>query len=229
MEEQKVQIESPKEKKNDFGYLLREIVAIIVLAILLGFTHNAFSSRRIPLIRVAPTKVATADSELFTPVNPSAKSSTPAKAVDDSAKFQKSPVVPQPSRKAPAKADITTKSTPKKKLVYSIITLDQVKRLLDERRGVFLDARNPDEFAEGHIIGSKNIPYQEVDKHFEEMMTIPQDTLVVIYCTGPDCELGRGLADFMGNMEFKHLYLYDEGWEGWQKANMPFEGTKAKQ
>jgi rhodanese-related sulfurtransferase len=221
--------EPSREKKNGFGNLLREIAVIMVLSVLLGFAYNAFSSRGIPLIRVAPVKVAAADSELFTPVKPSANSSLPAKTLNDTAKLQKMPPPPQPAKKTLTKADIASKSTAKKKLVYTIITLDQVKRLMNEHRGVFVDARNPDDFARGHIIGSKNIPYENFEKHFDEMMTIPQDTLVVIYCTGPDCELGRELADFMSQMDFKHLYLYDDGWEGWQKANMPFEGTKAKQ
>jgi rhodanese-related sulfurtransferase len=81
---------------------------------------------------------------------------------------------------------------------------------------------------EGHIIGSRNIPFLGVENYFEKMMDIPRDTLIVIYCNGPDCELGKELADFMTQMGFKHLYLYDDGWDGWEKAKMPFEGTKAK-
>jgi rhodanese-related sulfurtransferase len=229
MQESITQTVRSEEKKNGIGNLMREIAVIIVLSALLGFAYNAFSSRGIPLIRVAPVKVAAADSELFTPAKTPANSSQPIKTLVDSVKLQKRSEVPQQERKTLTKADIPSKSTAKKNSVYNIITLDQVKRLIDEHRGVFVDARNPDDFAQGHIIGSKNIPYENFEKHFDEMMTISQDTLVVIYCTGPDCELGRELADFMSQMDFKHLYLYDDGWEGWQKANMPFEGTKAKQ
>jgi rhodanese-related sulfurtransferase len=225
MQDSKTQSAKTEENKDGSDNLLQEIVAIIILSILLGFTYNAFSTRGIPLIRIAPTKIAAADSELFTPVKPSAN---PPEQIVGTAKHEKAAEAIQPVKKVPVKPAPLANPAPKNKSVYTVITIDQVKRLLNERRGVFLDARNADEFAEGHIIGSRNIPYLDVFNHFEEITAIPQDTLVVIYCTGPDCELGRELADFMGKMDFKHLYLYDDGWEGWEKAKMPSEGTKAK-
>ncbi|MFI5253804.1 MAG: rhodanese-like domain-containing protein [Bacteroidota bacterium] len=216
-------------KTGENANLLREILGILFLSFLLGFSFNAFSSKGIPLIRVAPMKHTIADSELFGQLKPSPKQ--PPVATDtvvDSVTNKKIPVFAPLQKKALANPDSVSKLFPKKNIAYSVVNLDQIRKLLAEHRGVFLDARGADEFAEGHIIGSRNIPYLDVDKHFEEIMNIPQDTLVVIYCNGPECHLGRGLADFMNKMEFKHIYLYDDGWDGWEKAKMPFEGTKTK-
>ena len=216
-------------KKESNASLIKEILAIVVLSIVLAFTYNAFSTRSIPLIRVAPKKIATADSDLFSATTPISRTPVPTDTVTDSATHRKIPVFAPIQKKAIERPDSVKKSLAKKNQGYSVVTLDQVKKLLEQHKGVFVDARSEDDYAEGHIIGSRNIPFDDVDKHFEEVMTtIPQDTLVVIYCTGPDCHLGRGLADWMLSMEFKRIYLFDDGWDGWVKAKMPFEGTKAK-
>ncbi len=59
------------------------------------------------------------------------------------------------------------------------------------------------------------------------LAVIPRDTLIIVYCSNSECPLGRSLAEFLGVMEFKNLLLYDDGWDGWQKAGMPVDTTVA--
>jgi rhodanese-related sulfurtransferase len=45
--------------------LLKGMAAVIAMAVVVGFTHNAFSPSGVPLVRTAPVKVAVADSAIF--------------------------------------------------------------------------------------------------------------------------------------------------------------------
>jgi 3-mercaptopyruvate sulfurtransferase SseA len=35
------------------------------------------------------------------------------------------------------------------------------------------------------------------------------------------------VAEFMQAIGFKRLYLYDDGWDGWEKAKMPVDSSQA--
>ena len=75
------------------------------------------------------------------------------------------------------------------------IGLDAVKRLVDAGAAVLVDAREPDEFAAGHLPGSLNMPYDEVSAEPERLESL--DTAgrpIVVYCGGGACELSLSLA-----------------------------------
>jgi rhodanese-related sulfurtransferase len=50
---------------------------------------------------------------------------------------------------------------------------------------VLLDVRGPSAFARGHVDGSTNLPYREIDA--ARMAAWPEGTLFVVYCAGPHC------------------------------------------
>src|ERR1041385_6501201 len=121
--------------------LFREMLAIIALSMLLAFVYNAFSLKGISLIRAEPIKIGVEDSVLF-PANP---------VVSDTAKPS---IMPQPQKSEPEpdmeRMRALSKSKPseanKKKSVYKVVTLAQVKRLLDKGRGLFIDARDAEAY-----------------------------------------------------------------------------------
>jgi rhodanese-related sulfurtransferase len=201
----------------------REIGIIFLVAIAAAFGYNAFSARSLPFIRVAPNKIAVADTLLFGKTPSTADSSHPATSKDQMTPKSSVPVYAPLQQRALANPDSMAKLHRKKDKGYSVVSLEQVKKLRDAGKAMFVDARPKEEFEEGHIPGAKNIPFLDFDNQFPALMSIPLDTLVVVYCTGSDCPLGRDLCDFMMNMEFKHVFLYDEGWDGWTKAGMAGE------
>jgi rhodanese-related sulfurtransferase len=198
--------------------LIREIFAIIVLCLLLAFFYNVFSSRGIPIIRHPRQNVAVSDSALFSErvIKGDTSTSPIFKNVDTLDKNNLSVSSTQRTMKIPIA---------KKGKAYKTVTLVQVKRLLSERKGILFDARNPEEFQKGHIKGAKNIPALGTEQYIEQIITIPSDTLIVIYCNNRDCHLGNMLADFLSVMKFNNLYLYEEGWDGWVNAKMPIDSS----
>jgi len=193
---------------------LRQSLGIVLLATFLSLIYNALSAGHLPLLRSPAKTAAVSDSLLF------------AEPFPDTLKEVR--VIAPLHDRALARQDSIRKGGGKQEPVYTVISLDQLKKLLGQKRGLLIDARNEDEFLKGHIKGARNIPALEVDKHFEELVMIPRDTLLLIYCSNPECPLGRTLARFVLDMEFTKVYLYDEGWNGWEKAGMPPDTSRSQ-
>jgi rhodanese-related sulfurtransferase len=199
---------------------LAELAQVVLLAALLAFSFNWFSPKGIPLVRRAIPNVAVADSDLF----PSAQA-----APGDSGNLRRAApdvkVIAPLHERALAKEDSIGAASPRKEggEVYRTITLGQLTRLLAEGHYLLLDARDSAAFRKGHIKGARNMFGLATDAYFPDLAPMSRDTLVLIYCNNPECHLGRMLAEFMGAIGFRNLYLYDDGWDGWEKAGMPVD------
>ena len=67
-------------------------------------------------------------------------------------------------------------------LGYRQISMNEaVKMMKDEKNYIILDARRPDEFAEGHIPGAINVPNEEIGTN--EIAELPgKSQLILVYC-----------------------------------------------
>lgn len=65
-----------------------------------------------------------------------------------------------------------------------IIKVDEVKKVIDEEKGLVIDCRPPARYHEGHIPGAINIWYVEFDKYIDKLPE-NKDALIVYYCAGP--------------------------------------------
>ena len=67
-------------------------------------------------------------------------------------------------------------------LGYRQISMNEaVKMMKDEKNYIILDARRPDEYAEGHIPGAKNIPNEKIGT--AEISELPDKSqLILVYC-----------------------------------------------
>ena len=203
--------------------LLREVLSIVILSMVVAFVYNFFSPKGISLVRTEPKKIDVEDSALF-PQKTVTVDTSLTNVTRQSEQTKSGP----DTKHTQAQSNSKISEANKKESVYKVVTLAQVKRLLAEGRGLFIDARDTEAYRKGHMKGSINIFGDEPDLHFPELAPLPRDTLIVLYCNGPDCHLGRALAEFMSVMEFTNLFLYDDGWEGWQKAKMPEEQSSSK-
>ena len=197
--------------------LAREILFIVLVAAFLGLLYNAYSPRGIRLFRARIMSVAAGDSAIFGV--PNAFGDTAADSGGSRPPRSAAPLHERALRNQDSMAALFGA----KEEIYRTVSLDQVRRLLEEKKGLFIDARNAGDYKKGHIRRAWSIPALEMERYFDKLMTVPSDTLTVIYCNGPDCHLGRMLADFLKELHFTNLYLYDDGWDGWEKANRPVE------
>ena len=68
------------------------------------------------------------------------------------------------------------------KVMYEQITAKEAKKIMDSgEENIILDAREQDEFDEGHIPKAILIPYTEIENKAEEMLP-DKDKLILVYC-----------------------------------------------
>ena len=68
------------------------------------------------------------------------------------------------------------------KAMYEQITAEEAKKIMDSgEEHIILDAREQNEFDEGHIPSAILIPYTEIENKAKEMLT-DKDKLILVYC-----------------------------------------------
>ncbi len=106
------------------------------------------------------------------------------------------------------------------------VTPDEAAKLMKAEPGVLvLDVRTPDEFAEGHIAGAKNLDFLGDD--FEKgLAKLPTDRPVIVHCAA-----GGRSAKAVAKIEALKLPLkvlhMKAGFNGWKAAGQPVEPKPA--
>jgi rhodanese-related sulfurtransferase len=169
---------------------VKEIIIILIISVVAGFTANAISPKGIPLFGNYSERFALDSSRSDTP------DSKPAKQKTKEGFFK-------PTN----------------------ITVEVAKKHFDE--GVlFIDGREPSEYAQGHIKGAINISYKEFkdltpEKKAEIMKDIPKTKTIVSYCGGGDCEISIDNAYEFAKIGYEDVYIYLGGLLEWQSKNYP--------
>lgn len=104
------------------------------------------------------------------------------------------------------------------------VSLDEAEMLFFSRSALFLDARSPDQFAEGHIEGALNLPWQDFDDGFARVLNgIPPETPLVTYCDGESCASSKELAMALLVKGYGNVRVLVNGWSVWQERGLPVE------
>ena len=53
-----------------------------------------------------------------------------------------------------------------------------LQNILKEKKGTIVDVRSPEEFMGGNVVGSINIPLQEIPQRLEELKTLNQPLIL---------------------------------------------------
>jgi protein-disulfide isomerase/rhodanese-related sulfurtransferase/uncharacterized membrane protein len=110
----------------------------------------------------------------------------------------------------------------------ALIRTPQAKNLYDGNpKPVFVDVRDAQDFAAGHIAGAINIPVQDIEQKWN---TLPKDRLIVFYEGGerggsPDdvCAFSRAAARvlLLNGFDSAKVKVYQDGLKGWKQAGLP--------
>lgn len=74
------------------------------------------------------------------------------------------------------------------------LSLERAKLLWQGGAALFLDAREPADYAAGHIGNALNLPAQSFAQHFGAIAPLlSPETELVLYCDGVECELSHRL------------------------------------
>lgn len=85
----------------------------------------------------------------------------------------------------------------------------------------FIDARESEEFADGHILNAVSIPFYEYEENEYKLKSIKKEQPIVVYCAGTDCDLSILLGDQLFEMGYKKTYIFFGGWNEWIAAGYP--------
>ena len=105
-----------------------------------------------------------------------------------------------------------------------VVSLEEAMTLYSDKGAIFLDARSPELYEQGHIRYAKNIPWQSFDEYIDLLWgKIPDNARIVTYCDGEHCSLSEDLAKELVSMGYKNVNVLLNGWTRWMEAGFPVE------
>jgi len=146
--------------------------------------------------------------------------------------------VSPPTDTAPANAvqDETARTTGKKHLEHDFqtISVEAVEKVLNDPQtagglNIFVDARDEEHFAEGHIPGALQCFPYEVQRCLDKVTAAAQGAEnVIVYCGGGDCEdsifMCRELVE--AGVPHEAVFLFEGGWKEWSARGLHTETGK---
>jgi len=92
------------------------------------------------------------------------------------------------------------------------------KRYVDEKKGMLIDLRTPDETKKGLIPGATQLDYLAKDAEVQ-IAKLDKTKTYLIYCAGG----GRSeeCANLMKSLGFLHVVNLQKGFDAWKKAGYP--------
>jgi len=112
--------------------------------------------------------------------------------------------------------------SPEQYPAITFITLGEAEELFTKGEALFIDSRNREAFHAGHIMGAKNIPFEENKEGSAlNLSAIPFSKILVVYCDGDECQSSVELAKFLHEQDFEDIKVFFGGWAEWAKEGLP--------
>jgi rhodanese-related sulfurtransferase len=110
------------------------------------------------------------------------------------------------------------------------IGIDEAAEKFAEGVVLFVDARSPREFSHGHIRGAVNLPDRAFDSTFDEVVErLERWDILVAYCEGENCPLGRSVAEKLAQLGFQRVFYLPNGWTLWRERGLPVSEGKGEE
>lgn len=92
--------------------------------------------------------------------------------------------------------------------------------ILFKDKAVWVDVRDTEKYAEGHIEGAINVPLTGLQ---DNMVVLPKDKELVLYCQDDSCDESSAAARFLFKNGYKHakIKVFKEGIEVWEESGYP--------
>ena len=78
---------------------------------------------------------------------------------------------------------------------------------------IVIDVRSTQEYSEGHLTNAINIPYYEISKKIEDIVS-SKETVIIVYC-GVGAR-GKRAYKILKKLQYKNVYNLHGGLENWQ-------------
>lgn len=91
--------------------------------------------------------------------------------------------------------------------------------LVKAKNAMLIDLRDAKDFREGHISGSRNIPYSQITKHVEELKASDRPLVFI-------CNLGQVAGTALQQVGHADAYRLDGGISNWKAQGLPLVKSK---
>jgi rhodanese-related sulfurtransferase len=93
-------------------------------------------------------------------------------------------------------------------------------QLMNREKAVVVDVSEPAEFSAGHIVGSKNLPFGELESKLEGAVKNKQLPVILVCPTGARASRLVGTAKKLG---YGNVQAMAGGLKAWREAGLPLE------
>ncbi len=104
------------------------------------------------------------------------------------------------------------------------VSAAEAVRLMNREKAVVVDVSEPAEFAAGHIVGAKSVPFGQIAAGVKGLPTNKTLPLVVVCPTG--ARAGRAVAE-LKKLGYEQVLTLSGGLAAWREANLPTEKAGA--
>jgi rhodanese-related sulfurtransferase len=104
------------------------------------------------------------------------------------------------------------------------LTSAMAVQLINREKAVIVDVSEPEEFAQGHIGGSRNIPLGQFEQRLPEVVKNKALPLILVCAAGVRASRAVATAKKLG---YEKAQALAGGLKSWKEANLPIEKDKA--
>ena len=100
------------------------------------------------------------------------------------------------------------------------LTPNAAVQLINREKAVVVDVSEVEEFAAGHVVGAKNIPFGQLEEKLAD--SVKNKTLPLILVCPTGARAGRALA-VAKKLGYEQAQVIGGGLAAWREANLPVE------
>lgn len=107
------------------------------------------------------------------------------------------------------------------------VSLAQAYDLWRQGQGLFIDARDPEEFAELHIPGAIDLSPDKLQKLGPAAVAdIARGRPIVVYCSQESCDASLRVAEKLQSLGFTEVTALMAGFRAWDEAGYPVDTSR---
>ena len=91
---------------------------------------------------------------------------------------------------------------------------------MNREKAVVIDVCEPAEFAQGHVVGSKNIPLGQLEQQLPQLVKNKSLPVIMVCQVGGRASRAAAQAQKLG---FERAQALSGGLKSWREANLPVE------
>jgi len=108
---------------------------------------------------------------------------------------------------------------------FLVVSPTEGRAMLASGARLFVDAREPAEFAAGHIPGAVHVSADALLMGMDSVLPgVEKSRPILVYCGDLACSKSKDLAQGLKELGFTDLAVMPEGLEGWLAVGGPVEG-----